>query len=96
MSDENELWFADRWSPVLYFDEEEGDCISDLSKVAVIYQVEPFYNSDGTTHGALITYVFLYPRDCGVVSSGAGWDHNGDTEALRIYVKQIGIVDKEI
>lgn len=90
LSDADELWLADNWSPILYFDEEESDCISDLNKIAIIYQVVPFYNDDKTTHGALITYVFLYPKDCGVISSGAGWDHNGDTEALRIYVKKTG------
>ena len=90
LSDADELWLADTWSPILYFDEEEGDCISNLGKVAIIYQVTPFYNNDKTTNGALITYVFLYPKDCGVISSGIGWDHNGDTEALRIYVKKTG------
>jgi hypothetical protein len=92
LSNDMEQWLVDNFKPVLVFDEEEDDCIYDVSsQTATVYQVTPYETVDRySKSGALITFVILYPEDCGGMSTSmTGWPfhaHDGDTEALRIFV----------
>lgn len=98
MSDETETMLINGFSPVLIFDDDESNCIGDpASHTAAIYQVTP-YQAPGRygAPGAIITVTILYPRDCGglhldwvdvdLVQEHIVHSHEGDSEALRIYV----------
>jgi len=92
LSNAMEQWLVDNFKPVLIFDEEENDCISDVySQTATVFQVTPYETIERySKSGALLTFVILYPEDCGGMSTYvSGWPfhaHDGDTEALRIFV----------
>lgn len=62
LSNEVETMLADRYRPLLVFDEDEPVDIH--GEVATVYQVTPVVRENGK-RGAMITYVFLYPRDEG-------------------------------
>lgn len=88
LTDAQELELINFFKPVLVFHEDEDNCIENVFReVAVAYQVTPYETDERySKNGALITVVVLYPEDCGGLSTGIGYAHLGDTEALRIFV----------
>ena len=62
LSNAVEAYLANRYKPLLIFDEDEPVDIH--RQIAAVYQVTPVVRDNGK-RGAMITYVYLYPRDDG-------------------------------
>jgi len=79
LSDGLETDLANWFKPVLVMDEEEHLCTRPEEDLAAAYQVSP------KPGGAIVTFVVLYPRDCGDPAFGL-YSHAGDSEASWIHV----------
>lgn len=62
ISDADELMLANKYSPLLIFDEDEQEDIN--STLYPLYQVSPVNHPNGSS-GAMLTFVFLYDEDYG-------------------------------